>query len=211
MPLSGKRRVLPFVYCRLCTAVRVLRLMAFTASLRHGAVRTGLDPDAFEAIGVGKAECALILEWLQRGAHKVRAAPRAQQSTVTAKRQREADDEAVSSGDEARGGGGARPARKRKRTRPSAETEGESESESGSDADGDGNGARRRAVARRSHDGTHAVDPAETEDEDEEADEAGEGAIGTSPAPVESGDTRRGVVWAKWGSMYWPAAYLDAT
>lgn len=211
MPLSGKRRVLPFVYCRLCTAVRVLRLMAFTASLRHGAVRTGLDPDAFEAIGVGKAECALILEWLRRGAHKVRAAPRAQQSAVTAKRQREADDEAVSSGDEARGGGGARPARKRKRTRPSAETEGESESESGSDADGDGNGARRRAVARRSHDGTHAVDPAETEDEDEEADEAGEGAIGTSPAPVESGDTRRGVVWAKWGSTYWPAAYLDAT
>jgi hypothetical protein len=185
--------------------------MAFTASLRHGAVRTGLDPDAFEAIGVGKAECALILEWLRRGAHKVRAAPRAQQSAVTAKRQREADDEAVSSGDEARGGGGARPARKRKRTRPSAETEGESESESGSDADGDGNGARRRAVARRSHDGTHAVDPAETEDEDEEADEAGEGAIGTSPAPVESGDTRRGVVWAKWGSTYWPAAYLDAT
>jgi hypothetical protein len=25
----------------------------------------------------------------------------------------------------------------------------------------------------------------------------------------ESGDVRRGVVWAKWSSAYWPAAYLD--
>ena len=25
----------------------------------------------------------------------------------------------------------------------------------------------------------------------------------------ESGDVRRGVVWAKWSSVYWPAAYLD--